>query len=518
MDAATASPHKTKGSHVRDSFRHRGVGLTTAITATATLALGGCSTYASPDNDNHHVLRLSARQAPASFAIGAYGGGEVMIQTSIFDTVLAFDMDGKIVPNLAKKFQYNKDRTSLTLDLRDDAEFSNGKAVDAQAVVDSLTATMKAQTTAGVVDVKSIKATDKDTVVITLSEPSASLVPSLAGVGGFVAEPSTIGTKAEATRPIGSGPYTLNRDETQIGEKYVLDKVENHWRADDYTFDRIEISVIPDITAAVNGLQSGQLDHVVGLSLDQSKTLKGQFATGVDNPTTWGSIWIADREGEVVPALGDARVRQAINMALDRSALKRLAPGQRDGVDQIFNVNGGAYLPELKGHYPHDVKAARELMAKAGYSDGFSVTMPSTIASADFEPFLTQSLGKIGITVKWETASLQDIVASLASKKYAMFYFPTTYSGSDALDAESALGPVFNPFGTSTPEETKLLDAANASGARDAFADLNRYFTKEAWFAPVMASTFLWAHSKSVDYTPPALWGYSVLPWSVAKG
>ncbi|RMB83393.1 ABC transporter substrate-binding protein [Streptomyces shenzhenensis] len=502
---------------MRDSLRHRGIGLVAAVAAIATLSLSGCSGYASPDNENQHVLSLSARQAPASFAIGAYGGGEIMIQTSIFDTVLAFDQDGKIVPNLAKKFEYNKDRTILTLAIRDDATFSNGEAVDAQAVVDNLTAAKKAQGTAGLVDVKTIKATDKHTVVVTLSEPNASLVPNLAGVGGFVEAPSTIGTKAEATRPVGSGPYTLNLAETQIGEKYVLDKVKDHWRADDYPFDRIEISVIPDITAAVNGLQSGQLDHVVGVSLDQSKTLKGQFVTGVDNPTTWGNIWIADREGELVPALADVRVRRAINMALDRSALKKLAPGQRHGVDQIFSANGGAYLPKLKGHYPHDVEAARELTAEAGYSDGFSVTMPSTIASTEFEPFITQSLAEIGITVKWETTSLQDIVANLSSKKFAMFYFPSTYSGSDALDTESALGPVFNPFGTSTPEETKLLDAANASGEPNAFAGLNRYFTEEAWFAPVMANTFLWAHSKSVDYTPPALWGYSVLPWTVAE-
>ncbi|TDC80509.1 ABC transporter substrate-binding protein [Streptomyces hainanensis] len=501
---------------MRDSLRYRGIGLA-AIAAIATLALSGCSGYASPENENHHVLSLSARQAPASFAIGAYGGGEIMIQTSIFDTVLAFDLDGEIVPNLAREFEYNEDRTILTLAIRDDAEFSSGEVVDAQAVVDNLTATMNAASTAGLVGVETIEATDEYTVVVTLSEPNASLVPSLAGVGGFVAEPSTIGSETEATQPVGSGPYVLNRGETQIGEKYVLDKVEDHWRADDYPFDRIEISVIPDITAAVNGLQAGQLDHATGLSLDQSETLEGQFVTGTDNPTTWGNIWIADREGELVPALADVRVRQAINMALDRTAVERLAPGQRHGVDQLFSADGGAYLPELEGNYPYDVEAARELIAEAGYADGFSVTMPSTIASTEFEPFLTQSLAEIGITVNWETVSLQDIVANLSSKEFAMFFFPSTYSGSDALDVESALGPVFNPFGTSTPEQTELLDAANASGERDAFADLNRYFTEEAWFAPVMASTFLWAHSDSVDYMPPTLWGYSVLPWTVAE-
>jgi peptide/nickel transport system substrate-binding protein len=501
-------------------LRNRRIGLAViaAVAAFVALALSGCSSPTPGQNGGQHVLRLSVRQAPASFAIGAYGGGEIMIQTSIFDTVLAFDLKGEIVPNLATKFEYNKDRTMLTLTIRDDAKFSNGEVVNAQAVVSNLVVSMKGVSSAGFDGVKTINATGEHTVVITLAHPNASLVPSLAGVGGFVAAPTTLGTKTEATQPVGSGPYVLDRAATQIGEKYVLDKVPGQWRAKDYPFDRIEISVIPDITAAVNGLQSGQLDQVTGLSLDQSKSFKGQYVTGVDNPTTFGNIWIADRGGAVLPALADKRVRQAVNMVLDRSAAEKLAPGQLHGVDQIFSANGGAYLPDLAGRYPHDVEAARKLMADAGYAKGFSVTMPSSIASTQFEPYLTQTLAEIGITVKWQTVSLQNIVAELSSKKFPMFYFPSTYSGSDALDAASALGSVFNPFGTSTPEETNLLVAANASGERNAFANLNRYFTEEAWFAPLAAHTFLWAHDHSVGYTPPTLWGYSVLPWTVAKG
>ncbi|MER8073244.1 ABC transporter substrate-binding protein [Streptomyces sp. NPDC094034] len=501
---------------MRDSTRHRWTGLTAAAAATV-LVLSGCSGALTESKSEQRVLSISTRQAAASFAIGKYGGGEIMIQASIFDTLLAFDQQGEIVPNLAKKFEYNADRTVLTLTIRDHAKFSNGEVVDAKAVVDNLMVTFKSGSSDGFTGVETIKAQAGDRVVITLSKPNASLVPSLAGVGGFVAAPSTLGTAAEATKPVGSGPYTLDLAKTQIGEKYVLDKVDGQWRADTYPFERIEISVIPDITAAVNGLRSGQLDHAVGISQDQSTSLQGQFATGVDKPTTWGNIWIADREGDVVPALGDKRVRHAINMALDRSAVEKLSPGQSHGVDQIFRADGGAYLSDLKGRYPHDVKAARKLMAEAGYADGFSVTMPSTLASSQYEPFLTQSLADIGIKVKWKSVSLQDIVPNLSSKKFAMFYFPTTYSGSDALDVASALGPVFNPFGTSTPELTKLLDKANASGQKNAFADVNRYFVEEAWFAPVVASTFLWAHSKSVDYTPPAVWGYSVQPWTIAK-
>ncbi|MFJ7496107.1 ABC transporter substrate-binding protein [Streptomyces sp. NPDC097727] len=502
---------------MRDSIRHRWVGLAAAAAA-AVLVLSGCSGTAPAESESkQRVLSISTRQAPASFAIGKYGGGEIMIQTSIFDTLLAFDQQGEIVPNLAKKFEYNADRKVLTLTIRGDAKFSNGEVVDAKAVVDNLMVTFKSGSSAGFTGVETIKAQAGDRVVVTLSKPNASLVPSLAGVGGFVAAPSTLGTEAEATKPVGSGPYKLNLAKTQIGEKYVLDKVDGQWRADKFPFDHIEISVIPDITAAVNGLRSGQLDHAVGISQDQSKSLKGQFTTGVDKPTTWGNIWIADREGDVVPALGDKRVRQAINMALDRSDVEKLSPGQSHGVDQIFQADGGAYLADLKGRYPHDVRAARKLMAEAGYADGFSVTMPSTLASTQYEPFLTQSLADIGIKVKWKNVSLQDIVPNLSSKKFAMFYFPSTYSGSDALDTESALGPVFNPFGTSTPELTKLLDKANATGAKNAFADVNRYFVNEAWFAPVVANTFLWAHSKSVDYTPPKVWGYSVQPWTIAK-
>lgn len=435
-----------------------------------------------------------------------------MIQLSVFDTVLSQKPDGTIAPGIAKSWRYNTDRTQLTLDIRDGGKFSNGEVVDAAAVAKSLEGTRKGPTTStDFPTVTSIKAPDQHTVVMTLSTPDAALVPRLSGIDGAVAAPTTIGAPQAATKPVGSGPYLLNLEKSQTGSKYVLDKNKGYWDSKDYPFDTIEFSIISDPTAAFNGLRSGQLDFAQ-ITADQAKQLPtSQFVTGVDNPTTMGTIWIADREGKVQPALRDVRVRQAINMAFDRKSIEKISPGSLAGLDQVFNPRGGAYIKGLEGRYPYDVQRARQLMAAAGYANGFTVTMPSNVATQPMEPVITQSLADIGIKVTWEPVALSEIVTKLLSKQYPMFYFPDLWT-SDPQDAQPIMNGAFNPFGVMPAELKSLLSAANASDKPDAFAPVNRYLIENAWNAPLKYDTFHWAHKKSITYTPPATYRDAVAP------
>lgn len=499
--------------------RMRTIGRSWAATMVAAmLALSGCGGGAGESREDARTLRLASTTVPTSFALGHYGGGEATLYAAIFDTLLTTENDGTQTPGLAEEWDYNNDRTELTLRIRQGVTFSNGEAVDAAAVAASMEAQRTGPATStSWISVASIKATDKTTVVVALNKPDAAFLPSLGGIGGLVAAPSSIGSETEATRPIGSGPYTLSLDETRIGDRYVLTKNEDHWAAERYPFERVEWSLIADVSAAANGLQAGQLDHVVGISAQQADKLSREFVTGVDNPTTFGAIWLADRNGKMIPPLADVRVRRAINMAFDREAITtKLDPGVRYGMDQLYKPKGGAYLEELEGYYQFDVNGAKSLLAEAGYPDGFTVTMPSSPASSDVEPMITQSLADIGITVKWEDVALQDIVAKFMGGDYPMFYFPSAWQQHDAIDTSGFLG-TFNPFGSSTPELSALLAKANASAKPNAFADVNRYFIENAWFVPLVYSTFHWAHSDRVTYTPPTVWGVSLRPWGLAE-
>lgn len=487
-----------------------------ALATSAAFLLTGCTSPAPTTNEEApKTLRVPVTAGPNSFAIGYNQGGQNIIQLSVFDTVFTMQKDGSITPGLATKWEYNEDRTKLTLDIRQGGKFSNGEPVDAPAVAKSLEAARTGPTQSSeLATMSSVAAPDEKSVVISLSQPDASILPKLATMNGMVAAPSTIGSPDAATKPVGSGPYVIDQERTQFGSKYVVEKNKDYWRAGDYPFETIEYSVIPDPTAAFNGLRSGQLDFAP-VSADQAKQLPAsQFAMGNDKPTVYGALWIVDREGTILPPLANVKVRQAINMAIDRKSMEKVLPGVSHGLNQVVNPAGQAYSKELESTYSYDLEEARKLMAEAGYKDGFAVTMPSTIASQPYEPVITQSLKDIGITVNWEVVPIADVIAKMMAKTYAMFYFPNVWGASDAQDVQAVTNPgVFNPFANSTPELAKLLTEANASNNPDAFAPVNRYLIQNAWTAPLQYSTLPWAHKTSISYTPPAIYRDMNAPW-----
>lgn len=481
--------------------------------ATATvLTLAGCTGTANQDAPAgsapiQETLRVVQGAGPNSFQIGYNNGGQNTIQLSVYDTVIHQLANGDLAPGIATKWDYNEARTQLTLQIRSGLKFTNGETLDAAAVAKSLEATHTGPgTSSDMLYIQSIEAPSASTVVINLSEPNAALVPLLATIDGAIAAPSTIGNTQSATDPIGSGPYKLDKSGTQLGSTYSLTKNDEFWDSQNYPYKKIVYSVM-DPTAAFNGLQSGQLDFAT-VAPDQEKQLpSSQFVTGTDKATTYASIWIADRNGSIVPALANVKVRQAINMVFDRDSLSKLQPGVIHGTNQSYNPNGGAYLKPLASQYSFDVSKARQLMKEAGFADGFSVKMPATqVITGQYQDVITQSLGEIGIKVNWDNVTLTDMINKMISKNYPMYFFPNVFSSSEAQDTQNILKPAFDPFATQTPELKKLVADANASGRPEAFQKVNQYFLDNAWNVPLFVQTFHFAHTKSIGYTPATLY------------
>ena len=476
------------------------------LAAVASLGIAGC-TAATGSPTAHDTLHVAEGGAPNSFEIGHNQGGENTVQLSVYDTVIHQAADGQLLPGLATHWMYNQDRTQLTLTIRTGSKFTDGEPVDAAAVAKSLEADHTGPSTSGDISyVTSIQAPNPTTVVITLSQPNAALVPLLAGIDGAVAAPSTIGSAQSATDPIGSGPYILDEAGTQIGSTYPLTKNDSYWDSKAYPFKTIVYSVLAP-TAAFDGLRSGQLDFAQVTPAQAKQLPSAQFVTGVDKATTFGAIWIADRDGKIQPALANLKVREAINMVFDRNSIGNLEPGVLHGTDQLYNPGGGAYIKALAGAYPYNVNEARELMAEAGYAKGFTVTMPAVaVITGQVQSLITQSLGEIGIKVNWQNVTLANIVGNMMTKDYPMYFFPDAWTSSDAQDTQNFLGAAFNPFGNTTPELHNLVAAANTSGTPGAFASVNRYFIENAWFVPLEYNTFYWAHTKWMTYTPPTIY------------
>lgn len=501
----------------------RAVAVTTAVGVAISLA--GCSAPApsTTGDDSPQTLRLSTSTAPGNFSIGEWTGGDSTLFLSVYDTIINREVEGEITGGLAESWEYSDDFLELTLSIREGLSFSDGEPVNAEAVVASLDASRAgAASSAKLASIEAVSAVDESTVEISLSRPDAALIPLLAGVEGAVGSPAALGEESSQLEPVGSGPYTLDLAATTTGSEYVLQKNEENWNADAYPFETVEMQVIADPTAVQNALLSGQLDAGGVASADLVAIFpENDFFNGLNNPTALAGLWLVDREGAIVPALADERVRRAINLAIDReSIVNNVNPGVTSVSNQVVSPVGAAFDEGLISETEFDLDEANELMADAGYGDGFEVTMPSTVLSTTYESILSQQLGEIGITVNWEVVPFQDFYAKVFQGTYGMFFMFNGFSGSDAQDVSASLSGLFNPFGTTTPELEELVAAANATADADeagAFLPVNEYLVEEAWFAPISAASGYYVVSNDLEYTVPLVGSQSVRPWSPAS-
>lgn len=497
--------------------RRRPVLAVAAVGAALALTLSACSASSDGSDSGGTTptdISIGVISQPPTFDPAQLDLGEgSLIWTGIYDTLLKVDNQGVVQPNAAESYEYSEDGRVLTLSLREGMTFSNGDAVtsaDVVATIDRMKETPGVRTP-DVASIESMDAPDDLTVVLNLNAPDPSLLVNLGTGAGVIADAATLGNEDIALNPIGSGPYVFDTEATVNGSTYVMTKREDHWNADAYPFETVTARVLEDSQARFNALQAGEIS-TTQIAADQVEAVEAAgLHTKVIDASAVGSLLFLDRDGEIVPALGDVRVRQAINMAFDRQLyVDQFLLGAGVPTEQFYNPGAPGYVEDLNGTYPYDVDGAKALLSEAGYADGFALTMPSTYFSQAVEPALTQTLADIGITVTWESVPPQEVVSSLSSGKYAMAWF---YEGLNApsIMTRSDLGPngLLNPTSYSTPELTAMLDEVNTLVAdpdaqSKVYEEINKYSVENALVAPVYYTSSYYGLAKGITFLPDA--------------
>lgn len=408
----------------------------------------------------------------------------------VLDTLLIAEPDGTIVPGLATEWSYNGDNRILSLALRDGVEFTDGTPFDADAVKANIEYLRNGagQNSFMAALISEIEIVSPLEVRLHLSEPDPTLLDNLTVVGGAMASPATLGAEGSGSILVGTGPYLYDSNTSALGRQYVYNRNPDHWEIEQYPFERITISPINDNVARINALKSGQIDG----ALSEARAVADAQANGLtinSSDVNWMGLTIADRDGKLTPALGDVRVRQAINMAFDKaSILEFLELGYGRLSDQIFPTGSEAYVEELDSVYPYDPEAARALLAEAGYADGFEVLMPDIAQYASFNPIIETQLKDVGITVRWEKIAPNATITELRSGRFPLFMLPFGYQGSWAEYRKFALPESpWNPIKVADATLLEMLDEVQyASGEAqvEGYKELNRYLVDNAWFAP----------------------------------
>lgn len=493
-------------------MRFTRIAATAAVLALA-LGLGSCSSAPKPADNvgaggvvSAGTLTLAALADNNSFDRAALEiGHKTQYWMPVFDTLLVLDPKSVPQPGLASKWSYNADNTVLSLTLREGVKFTDGTPFDGKAVAANLDYLKKGggQNAYMAASIKNVEVVDATHANLVLNAPDPGLLGYLGVVGGAMASPASLTAADKATNPVGSGPYVLDKAKTVSGSQFVYERNADYWDLKSFPYEKLIIKPMTDVTARVNALKSGQ----VNAGPIDSKSIAEAKSSGLQVATTqvdWSGLFIADREGKVVPALGDVRVRQAINYLFDAPALlKGIALGHGEVTDQVFGVSSQAYVPELDEYYPHDEAKAKKLMADAGYADGFTVAMPDSPGFAAVSPVMEQTLLKLNIKTEWVKVAPDALIGQVLAGKFPMFLF-TLGSQSAWQDIQKVALPTspWNTFKVNSEELNSLVKTAQfATGADQdkAMQAVNTWLVKNAWFAPFYRMSSPYASDKKTN-------------------
>lgn len=480
------------------------------LVAVIALALAAC-TNAGADSSGGPVEKIKIGTLldvtswdPAQADIGFDGP----YLSAVYDPLVALDEKSRPIPALATSWTYSPDRRTLTMRLRSGVSFTDGQPFDAAAAVQNLkhlkAGVRSGQAYANVADVREV---NHHTIALRLKKKDDALLYNMGLGRSWMASPAAIKAKSLTVRPVGSGPYNYQTGKSTPGSQYVFAKKAQHWDRGTYPFDTVNIFPIADPTASFNAMLSGQLNVAYANAADipHAKRNGWHIASKV---ATWVGIQFTDRLGKQLKPLGDVRVRQAINHAFDGAAiLKSVGQGAGVATNQVFPAGDPAYDPALNDRYSFDMDKAKQLMADAGYGDGFRVTMPMSSIFQAWQPAVQQILGQLGIKVTWKNLSPADYQKNAST--YPMFVAVVALDSNSAasVDGRIASPQWFNPNPSTQafPPLHRLLGEIGATTGKEQLAlirRLNAEITDQAWQNVWYQADNTYFSKKGITVTP----------------
>src|SRR5438093_3788699 len=343
-------------------------------------------------------------------------GGIKQYQLLIYDHLVGCTDDGQLSPDngIAQSWEESADKLSWTFHLRPNIQFHDGTALTADDVKFSIDSFLDPKSigllSTGRAAYQGVEVQNPSTVVIHLNQPVLFLPWnfSCATLSDGMILPSKyfqqVGADAFAKKPIGSGPYRVVKN--SAGSLIQLEAVERHWRDGVPKFKTVTFLLVPEESTRLAQLRTGEAD-IIAVSREKVPEVKAAGFNVFSKLNDQVLVVYMQQQWDAVP-VADKRVRQALNLALDKEAiLKFVFAGQ--GVPAAmypigsYGVAGGADA-ELQP-YPYDPQKARQLLAEAGYPNGFDTKIYSYV-TADLPelPRLTEAvadyLGKVGVKAK----------------------------------------------------------------------------------------------------------------------
>ena len=272
------------------------------------------------------VLELGVDQSPAGLdphLATAFGTFQV-ISGPIYEGLTAVDKDLRIQPGLAESWTVSPDGKTYTFKIRSNVTFHNGAKLEAADVAATfrrvLSKDIASPLASRLAAVDDMKTPDAQTLVVTLKEPSAALLTSLATLAIV---PRTFETDKESLQkvPVGTGPFKFK--EWQPNAFIALDKHAGYWKAGLPKAAGVKFNIVPESATRQVGLSSGQYAMLPNIDAATALQLKGK--PGIAMAETLDlAYFLVGINVERAP-FNNPKVREALNYAIDRNEIVQAA-------------------------------------------------------------------------------------------------------------------------------------------------------------------------------------------------
>jgi peptide/nickel transport system substrate-binding protein len=195
-------------------------------------------------------------------------GSGVPYLRPVYESLFERDENGKPAPLLATGYEI--DGLNVKITLREGVKFSNGEDFNADVAAANINRGVELAIIEGLKTVESAEANDEYTFTIKLKEKDPAIIDSLTHTGGMMLAPEAMADPTIDRNPIGTGPYVHSADESREGEVQVYTPNPTYWDKDKIGLERYEVWEIPDDTARLNALKTGQIDAGNWLANPQS--------------------------------------------------------------------------------------------------------------------------------------------------------------------------------------------------------------------------------------------------------
>jgi peptide/nickel transport system substrate-binding protein len=354
--------------------------------------------------------------------------------------------------------------------LRSGATFHDGTPIDAQAVATNLERYRTARESRRRAEMAAVESVAVDTptqVTLRLKQPFAPLVSVLADRAGMMLSPAALAAQGARIHenPVCSGPFRFVRRIAQ--DRVETEKFAGHWNAANIHAERLTFFPMPDSTVRLLNLRAGQLDMIVAVAPnDVPDAMRDRRIRIVDHPSiAFQTMEINTGHGPRAqgPLGRDARVRQALELSIDRNVINQVV------LDGRFIASNQAEPPGTPFHFAdlappaRDVARARALLREAGHE---RIIFTLSIINSPIESQLGQVIqamaAEAGIEVKLEAAEAAATVAKVERGEFDAFI--GIWSGRPDPDGNYSIWFACNGFVNRGRYCNPVVDAALADG------------------------------------------------------